>query len=101
MKWIKRIVVVLFLIVVFLWGILFASENTTQVPLNLLLVEVPAASISVWLVASFALGGLVGILISLVLVTRLKIAHLSVRKKLSRSEEELSRLRTVASRDSQ
>lgn len=101
MKWIKRLFTFLLLLIVFFWGVLFTSENTSMVPLNLLIIELSAASISVWLIASFALGGLAGMFISLLLVGRLKMTSFRDRKKLARSEVELSRLRTVALRDDQ
>ena len=101
MKWIKRIFTFLLLLFVFFWGVLFTSENTTTVPLNLLIIELSAASISVWVIASFALGGMAGMFISLLLVGRLKMNSFRDQKKLARSKVELSRLRTVALRDDQ
>ncbi len=95
MKWMKRVVVLLLLLVVFLWGMLFASENTTEVSLNLLMIEFPAASISVWIAASFILGCLMGMLSSILLVWRLKVINLRAKMKLGRSEKQLSQLNSV------
>lgn len=95
MKWIKRIVILLFLLIVFLWGVLFTSENTTEVSLNLLMVEFPAASISVWIAASFVLGCLMGMLSSILLVGRLKVINFRTKRKLGDSEKKLSQLNST------
>ena len=63
MKWLKRIGVLLLLAAVFFWGMLFTAENTGQVSLNLVFWVLPSASISLWVILGFAMGGLVGLLL--------------------------------------
>ncbi len=99
MRWVKRILMVLVLLVVFAWGLLFTTENTIQTPLSLVFITLPEASISIWVAAGFVSGGLIGLLICLLLVTRVKASLLTVKRQLRQSEQELSKLRSGVTGD--
>ncbi len=94
MRWVKRILMILVLLMVFAWGLLFTTENTAQAPLSLVFVTLPEASISIWVAAGFVSGGLIGLLICILLVTRVKATLVSIKRQLRQSEQELSKLRT-------
>ena len=53
-------------------GTLFAVQNTTTVPLDLLVVYLPERSIALWVLLAFAGGGVIGMLTSIGLVLRLR-----------------------------
>ncbi len=90
MKWIKRILVLVILLVVFVWGLMFTSENTQQTPLNLVFTTLPEMSISVWVVAGFVVGGILGLSFSLLLLGQLKARQLSLNRQLTRCQQELA-----------
>lgn len=96
MKWLKRICVLLVLVAVFFWGMLFTSENTAEVPLHLVFWQGPSASISLWVILAFAVGGIVGLVLSLALMTRLRAGMLRAERRAERFEKELSNLRANA-----
>lgn len=62
MRWIKGLILAIILLVVLLVGILFAVNNQQTIALNLIWLELPAISLSVWLLATLTLGVLVGML---------------------------------------
>ncbi|MCS2608987.1 LapA family protein [Halomonas dongshanensis] len=94
MRWIKGLVLAIILLVVLLVGILFAVNNQQAIALNLIWVELPAISFSVWLLASLTFGVLVGMLAMLGVYVRLK-ARLSRSERENRQQrKELDRLRT-------
>lgn len=99
MRWIKRVLVVLVVLAVFMWGLLFTTENTAQAPLSLVFITLPETSISIWVVGGFVSGGLLGLLICLMLVARQKATLLNVKRQLRQSEQELSKLRAGVAGD--
>ena len=96
MKWFKRVCVLLILAAVFFWGMLFTSENTAELPLHLVFWELPAASISLWVILSFAVGGMVGLVLSLALLARLRAGLLRAEHRSQRFEKEVISLRSNA-----
>ncbi|MFW6345588.1 MAG: LapA family protein, partial [Halomonas sp.] len=62
MRWLKGLILAIILLAVLLVGILFATNNREALPLNLIWIELPPASLSVWLLASLAVGVLLGML---------------------------------------
>lgn len=63
MYWLKRLVLGLIALILVVIGALFALHNQHQVPLDLLWVSLPPASLALWLLLSLAIGLVVGILI--------------------------------------
>ena len=57
MRWIKGLILAVILLVVMLVGILFAVNNQQAIALNLIWAELPAVSLSVWLLATLAVDG--------------------------------------------
>ena len=96
MKWIKGLLTLVALFLVCIWGILFASENVQPVALNLVIWQLPEASVSIWVVGGFALGGMLGLVMGLVMITRLKAQKLRVNRDLAQCQKELATLRSSA-----
>ncbi|MEZ5524751.1 MAG: lipopolysaccharide assembly protein LapA domain-containing protein [Pseudomonadales bacterium] len=96
MNWLKRIFILLVLAAVFLWGMLFTTENTAEVPLNLVFWQGPSTSVSLWVILAFAAGGVLGLGLSLLLLARLRAGMLRAERRAERAEKELSSLRANA-----
>jgi uncharacterized integral membrane protein len=67
-------------------GALFAVQNTASVPLDLLVVYLPARSVALWVLLAFACGGVLGMLFSIGLVVRLRASLLKARRELARRQ---------------
>ncbi|SDN99983.1 lipopolysaccharide assembly protein LapA domain-containing protein [Vreelandella arcis] len=94
MRWIKGLILAVILLVVLLVGILFAVNNQQTIALNLIWLELPAISLSVWLLATLTLGVLVGMIAMMGVYIRLK-AKLARSERHSRQQrKELDQLRT-------
>lgn len=62
MRWFKRLALGFITLVLLVVGACFALHNQYQVPLDLLWVTLPPASLALWLLLSLAIGLVVGIL---------------------------------------
>ena len=80
-------------------GVLFALQNEMPVPLDLLVVSFEPRSLALWLLIAFALGGLLGMLMSSALVLRTRTALASANRQLARTRAELDKLRTAGLKD--
>lgn len=89
MRFFKRLVVFLVLVLVLIFGMLFAVQNTATVPLDLLLVQFSEQRISVWLLLAFTLGGVLGVLVSSMAIIRLKSQLLLLQRKLGKQDKAL------------
>ena len=61
---IARILALLLALAVAAWALLFCLANTARTPLDLVLLRLPEAPLSVWVLGAFVLGGLGGLLAS-------------------------------------
>ena len=91
MRWIKTLLLVVVLLVVLLLGLLFTLENDATVPLNLLLVEFPEQRLSTWMILSFFVGGILGLLASVTALLRLQASRLQIKRRLQALESRLQR----------
>lgn len=80
-------------------GVLFALQNEMPVPLDLLVVTFEPRSLALWLLIAFALGGILGMLMSSALVVRTRAALSSANRQLTRNRAELDKLRTAGLKD--
>ncbi len=94
MRPMKRLLVLILLVCVLLFGVLFSIQNTDTVALDLLLVQLPEQRVALWVLLAFALGGIVGMLISAAAILTLKSQNLLLQRKLHKQQEELASLRT-------
>lgn len=94
MRWIKGLILAIILLVVLLIGILFAVNNQQTVALNLIWVELPPVSLSVWLLATLAFGVILGMLAMLGVYVRLKARLARSERHSKQQRKELDRLRT-------
>lgn len=96
MRWIRRILVVVLLLLVLIFGLLFSLQNHQSVPLDLLVLQLQARPIAVWLLATFAIGGLVGLLVGSIALLRVQASRYRLRRRLESCEKELSELKSTS-----
>jgi lipopolysaccharide assembly protein A len=93
MRWLKGLILAIILLAVLLVGILFAVNNQQTLPLNLIWLELPAASLSVWLLASLTVGVLLGMLAMIGVYLRLRTRLTRAQRHNQQQRKELDRLR--------
>lgn len=94
MRWIKGLILAVILLAVVLVGILFAVNNQQTIALNLIWLELPAVSLSVWLLATLVFGVLLGMLAMLGVYVRLKATLARSQRQNKQQRKELDSLRT-------
>jgi putative membrane protein len=93
LKWIKRLLSLALLLAVLVFGVFFTLQNTQAIGLDLLFIVLPEQYLALWVLSAFALGGIVGIVVSSVAIIQLRGGQVSLRRKLERREKELDSLR--------
>ncbi|MBN8410978.1 LapA family protein [Halomonas denitrificans] len=93
MRWLKGLIMAIILLAVLIIGILFATNNQQALPLNLIWFELPEASLSVWLLASLAVGVLLGMLAMTGVYIRLRTLLTRAQRHNQQQRKELDRLR--------
>lgn len=94
MRWIKGLILAVILLIVVLVGILFAVNNQQTIALNLIWLELPPVSLSVWLLATLAFGVVLGMLAMLGVYVRLKATLVRSQRQNKQQRKELDSLRT-------
>jgi uncharacterized membrane protein YciS (DUF1049 family) len=94
MKFLRRILTILIVLATIGVGVLFALQNKVLVPLDLLVYTFEPKSLALWVLGAFALGGLLGMLISSALIVRLRASLGSSRRQLAKSRTEVEKLRS-------
>lgn len=99
MRFLKTLIIVLLCLAVLLVGIMFTIHNTDKVVIDLVFFQLPEASLSIWLIATFLAGGFIGILLSVMTVWMLKTRLGSARRKIATTQKELDQLRVSSLKD--
>ena len=76
-------------------GMLFALQNKTPVPLDVLVYNFEPRSLALWVLAAFAIGGVLGMLISSGMILRKRAALAASQRQLGRVRAELDKLRAT------
>ncbi|WP_040879772.1 lipopolysaccharide assembly protein LapA domain-containing protein [Marinobacterium rhizophilum] len=100
MRWLRTLLLIILCLVFLFVGILFTIHNTDKVSIDLILVTLPQASLSLWLIAAFVCGGVLGLLLSSVAILGLKTRLRSARKRLSIAQHDLEQQRALVTKDS-
>lgn len=95
MRWIKGAILGLLCLLFLFVGVMFTINNTQMVTVDLVLIKLPEASLSLWLVATFILGGILGMAISVVSILLLRTRLRAERRRVSNAQKELDQLRTA------
>lgn len=98
MRWIRRTLIILLLLLVLIFGLLFSLQNSQSVPLDLVAMQLGDRPLSVWLFAAFALGGCAGMIAASAALLRLQANRYRLRRRLDQCERELAALKGIAIR---
>lgn len=93
MRLLRNILTILVILAMIGIGVLFSLQNKTAVPLDLLIYSFEPRSLALWILAAFALGGIIGMLISSAIMVRLRASLASSRRQLEKSHTEVAKLR--------
>ena len=89
MKLLRNLITVLVLIAMVAVGVLFALQNKAPVPLDLLVYTFEPQSLALWILSAFAVGGVLGMLVSSALLLRTRAALASSRRQLDKARQQL------------
>lgn len=96
MRTVKLILTLAVGLLVLLLGVLFAIRNTAKVSIDLIWIELPEASLSLWLIGFFVIGIALGVVLtsarSMLLAARLS----RTSRKQRKAEEQLKRLQQAS-----
>ncbi len=97
MKAFRKLLTLVVVLATLAVGVLFALQNKAPVPLDLLVYTFNPQSLALWILASLALGGLLGMLASSAIVLRLRTSLASANRKLTKANTALDKLRVPVS----
>lgn len=95
MKQLRTLVTILVVVATLASGVLFAVQNEVPVPLDLLIYTFSPRSLALWILLAFALGGVLGMFVSSVILVRTRAALGACKRQLNRAQDELSKLRAT------
>lgn len=96
MQWLKRAVLIIFLLLVALATLDFVLENQQSTQIQFLELQSPAMPLSLFIVIAFILGSLLGVFIGWLITTRLRLKLMVQSNELNRYRKEVDKLRTQA-----
>ncbi len=99
MKLLRTLLTIIVVLATLSVGVLFALQNKQPVPLDLLVYAFEPRSLALWLLLALAVGGAAGMLISSVLIVRLRAALGTTQRQLAKSRTEVDSLRTAGLTD--
>lgn len=98
MRWIRRVLIAILLLLVLAFGLLFSLQNGQSVPLDLVAMRLSDRPLAVWLLAAFVFGGFSGLAAGSLALVRLQANRYRLRRRLEVCERELSELKGSALR---
>jgi putative membrane protein len=93
MKQLRKLLTVIVILAMLVVSVLFALQNEAAVPLDLLVYTFGPQSLALWVLVAFALGGVLGMIVSSVILVRTRASLIVCRKQLDRAREEVSKSR--------
>jgi putative membrane protein len=97
MKLLRNLLTVLVVLATLGLGVLFALQNKLPVSLDLLVYTFEPQSLAVWVLVAFALGGMLGMMVSSFILVRTRASLASCKRQLDKGREEVSQLRSEKS----
>jgi putative membrane protein len=95
MKLLRNLLTVLIVLATLAVGVVFALQNKVPVPLDLVVYTFGPQSLALWILVAFAFGGLLGMIVSSVILVRTRASLGSCRRQLDRAQAEVSKLRST------
>ncbi|MBT00146.1 MAG: DUF1049 domain-containing protein [Oceanospirillaceae bacterium] len=96
MSWLKTLIAAVIGLFILVIGILFTVHNTEPVAIDLVFIQLPEMTLSLWLIIAFLLGGVSGVLISSMTILGLRTRLRAAQRKATASRQEVEKLRTTA-----
>ncbi|MFT4517945.1 MAG: putative membrane protein [Halioglobus sp.] len=93
MKFLRKLLILLIVLLMAWVGGLFAIQNTAPVPLDLLVHTFEPKSLALWVLLAFALGGALGMAASSGILLRMRTSLGASKRKVERVNSELDKLR--------
>jgi putative membrane protein len=93
MKLLRNLLTALVVLVTLGVGVLFALQNKIPIPLDLLVYTFEPRSLALWILLAFALGGILGMVVSSVILVRTRASLGSCKRQLEKARVEVSKLR--------
>lgn len=87
----QKILITLLVLVLILLALVFSLNNQMAVSLNFLLFETQPHGVAVWIIMSFVIGALVGILFTTLATVRTSVSRRTLQKRLERAEQALEK----------
>ena len=101
MRFLRSIGTLVLVLLMAAGGALFALQNDSQVPLDVLVYQFAPRSLALWVLVAFALGGVLGLFMSSVVVMGLRARMRLLGRQLTKAQRESERLRSrgIVARD--
>ena len=96
MKFLRKLITVVVVLAALAVGMLFALQNKTPVPLDVLVYTFEPRSLALWVLCAFAIGGIIGMLACSTLMLRQRASLGAANRRLARSREEVGKLQDAA-----
>lgn len=93
MAGLQKILIVLLVLFLVLLALVFSLNNQMAVSLNFLIFETQPHGVAVWIIMSFVIGALIGVLITMLATFRTSVSRRSLEKRLARTEQALEKSR--------
>lgn len=93
MKLLRNLLILLFIFGIAVIGSMFAIQNETPVPLDLLVYTFEPKTMALWVLSAFALGGVLGMLSCSLILVRMRASLGSHKRQLEKARGEMSKLR--------
>lgn len=93
LKWIYRVTFAVILFVFLVVGIFFAIRNPQPLSLDLVFWQAPEFSVALYLILAFAMGAIVALISSSVVLLRSENSIRVLKKRLEKSQLELEKVR--------
>ncbi len=84
MQWLRQGLTLLLAVGAVAVGGLFSLENTKEIPLDLIVVQLPAQSVAIWVLAALAIGVFIGLGAGTLLALRRSATIRRLRKQRDR-----------------
>jgi len=98
MAGLQKILLILLVLVLILLALVFSLNNQMAVALNFLVFETPPHGVAVWIIMSFVIGALVGVLMTMLATFRTSVSRRTLQKRLDRAEQALEKSRVQSDR---
>ncbi|MBJ6138127.1 MULTISPECIES: LapA family protein [Marinobacter] len=89
----QKILLIVLVVILIVVALVFSLNNQMAVSLNFLLFETQPHGVAVWIILSFVLGALVGVLLMLIGSFRSSVSRRNLKKRLERTEQALEKSR--------